>query len=121
MNITCTLACGILGFSWRAIHNTGGVVVFSALYGFTSGLWLTLPMMVLVALSPSLGVVGVRMGMAFSIASFGILIGQPIAGVILKRSWTGLQVWAGATVVLGAAIMLASRVSKVGTRVAVKI
>ena len=47
-----------------------------------------------------MSVLGVRMGMICFPTAIGFLIGNPIAGTILKRSWTGLQVFCGGTMVL---------------------
>jgi MFS family permease len=117
MYIPCCLVAGILAFAWIAIRNTAGLVVFSVFYGFISGLYLTLPALTAISLSPHLGVVGVRMGMSFSIAAIGFLIGTPIAGAIGKRGWVGLQAYTGATLILSTVIMVAARVSKVGFKI----
>jgi hypothetical protein len=44
---------------------------------------MALPPAILVSLSPSLNQIGVRVGMALTIGSLGVLIGSPIAGAIL--------------------------------------
>ena len=92
-------------------------MIFCLLYGFVSGFYLTLPAVIVVSLSPHLGVVGVRMGMAFAVGALGLLIGQPIAGAIVKSGWVGLQAFTGATLLVSAIIMAAARVSKVGFQV----
>jgi MFS family permease len=35
--ILCTFTAGILAFSWIAVHDIGGIIVFAVLYGFFSG------------------------------------------------------------------------------------
>lgn len=120
MYIPCCLIAGVLGFAWIAIKDTAGLVVFSVLYGFVSGLWLTLPAITAVSLSPHLGVVGVRMGMSFSIGAIGFLIGTPIAGAIVKSGWVGLQTYTGATLILSTVIMTIARISKVGYHITAK-
>jgi MFS family permease len=55
----------------------------SILYSFFSGGLMALPPAILVSLSPSLNQIGVRVGMALTIGSLGVLIGSPIAGAIL--------------------------------------
>ena len=42
MCIPCVLIASILGFAWIVIKDTAGLVVFCLLYGFVSGLYLTL-------------------------------------------------------------------------------
>jgi MFS family permease len=81
----------LLAFCWIAINSVLGLVVFGVLYGVSSGA------IVSTLSSPDMKNIGTRMGMAFAIASVGLLIGNPIAGALLKgRSNVGLQVFSGA-------------------------
>ncbi|KAL2152604.1 hypothetical protein VTH82DRAFT_5788 [Thermothelomyces myriococcoides] len=107
-------ACSaVLAFAWIGIKSTAGLIVFCVLYGFTSGAFVSLPAPTVVTLSPSLNVLGARMGMSFSLAGIGLLIGNPIGGAILRNSgWVGLQCWAGATIVAAAVASLIARVAK---------
>jgi MFS family permease len=84
----------LLAFCWIAINSVLGLVVFGVLYGVSSGAIVS----TLAPLSsPDMKNIGTRMGMAFAIASVGLLIGNPIAGVLLKGgSYVGLQVFSGA-------------------------
>ncbi|OOF92824.1 hypothetical protein ASPCADRAFT_54322 [Aspergillus carbonarius ITEM 5010] len=116
---TSTIA-GVLAFVWIGIHNTGGMIVFCILYGFFSGTFVSLPPTTIVTLSPSLGVVGVRMGMSFVLAAIGLLIGTPIGGALLDHGWVALQAWCGACVIIAALLVLLARLTKVGTTVMVK-
>ena len=47
------------------IHNEAGIIVFSILYGFFSGTFVSLPPATVAALSPDFSEVGTRMGMSF--------------------------------------------------------
>ena len=107
---------GILSFCLLAIKNKPGVIAFSALYGFVSGPFLSLPVPVIAGISPDKSVLGTRLGMSFTFIGFGVLIGEPIAGAILgsKRNWVGLTVWCGVTLLASSAIILAGRVVKTG-------
>lgn len=103
----------ILGFCWIAVDGTAGVVVFAIFYGFFSGTFVSLPPTTVVSLSPSLAVVGTRMGMSFAFAGFGILVGNPVAGAILKSSgWTGLQLFCACLVGAAATVCIGARLSK---------
>ena len=73
----------ILEFAWIGIHNIPGAIVFVCLYGFVSGAIVSLAATVLVRISPNMAVVGTRMGMSFTLAGLGLLIGDPIAGTLL--------------------------------------
>ncbi|KAI9730843.1 MAG: hypothetical protein M1834_005561 [Cirrosporium novae-zelandiae] len=115
--IPCTLISGILSFVWMGIDSTGGLIVFSILYGFFSGTMVSLPPTTIVSLSPNLGVVGTRTGMSTSCAGLGLLVGTPVAGAILGQSrWNAMQAFAGAIVLGGTAILIGARISKTGFR-----
>ncbi|KAK6844286.1 hypothetical protein PG995_014396 [Apiospora arundinis] len=116
---TC-FALAVLSFAWMAIHNTADLIVFTIIYGFFSGTFLTLPFSTVVTLSPHMGVVGVRMGMACAIGSLGLLVGTPLAGAILTHGWPALQAFGGTTLLIATIAMSASRISKVGWRVTAK-
>jgi predicted MFS family arabinose efflux permease len=98
-----TFILGSLAFVWIGIKNTAGTIVFCVLYGFFSGASISLTPVMLTAVSPDLSVVGTRMGMAFSFASFGLLIGSPIGGVLIgtEAGYTAVQVFSGATILIG--------------------
>lgn len=111
--VPCTLISALLGYCWIAIENAAGIWVFCVLYGFFSGTFVSLPPTTVVSLSPSLAVVGVRMGMSFTFAGIGILIGNPVAGAILKSSgWIGLQAFCGTTVLAAGIACLGARFTK---------
>ncbi|KAH5645173.1 hypothetical protein HBI39_178420 [Parastagonospora nodorum] len=98
-----TFILGSLAFVWIGIKDTAGTIVFCVLYGFFSGASISLTPVMLTAVSPDLSVVGTRMGMAFSFASFGLLIGSPIGGVLIgtEAGYTAVQVFSGATILIG--------------------
>ena len=116
---TC-LALAVLSFAWMAIHGTADLIVWTIIYGFFSGTFLTLPFSTVVTLSPHMGVVGVRMGMACAIGSLGLLVGTPLAGTILTHGWSALQAFGGATLLIATIAMSAARISKVGWHVTAK-
>lgn len=62
---------------------------------------------------PNMGVVGVRIGMLAIPTATGLLIGDPIAGAILKSGWVSLQAFCGTMVGLSTLCMIAARVAKV--------
>lgn len=82
--IPCTFITGALAFIWIGINNIPGFQVFLAVYGFFTGCLITLPNPILVELSPDLQRVGTRVGMCFSIAAFGLLIGSPSGGALIN-------------------------------------
>ena len=80
----CTFIIAGLIYAWIGIKSTGGIVAFTIFYGFFSGSFLSLLPTVVASLSPGPASYGTRMGMSFAIGSFGVLIGNPIAGKLLN-------------------------------------
>ncbi|PYI05354.1 MFS general substrate transporter [Aspergillus sclerotiicarbonarius CBS 121057] len=113
MLLPTSIMAGILGFVWISVHNAGGMIVFCIFYGFFSGTFVSLPPTAVVTLSPSLSVVGARMGMNFVIASTGLLIGTPIGGLLLDHGWVALQAWCGACVLMAALFIFLARLTKI--------
>jgi len=115
--IPATLATCILGFGWVGIHSTGGLIIFCILYGFFSGSFVSIPPTVIVTLSPSLSVVGTRMGMFFALSGLGLLVGTPVAGQLIKQSSFDSAIYfCGVAVSLSAACMITARVAKTGPK-----
>ncbi|KAL8823578.1 MAG: hypothetical protein Q9191_005732 [Dirinaria sp. TL-2023a] len=115
--IPCTFIISGLIYAWIGIKNTGGIVAFTIFYGFFSGSFLSLMPTVVASLSPDPRSYGTRMGMSFGIGSFGVLIGNPIAGKILNVSegkFAGAQYFAASTTLAGAVLFLMARLSMVG-------
>lgn len=107
---TCMLALAtssLLLFCWMAVNSTVGIILWSTIWGLVSGAIVAMPGAMVPLLSPSLAVIGTRTGMYWVGASFGILIGGPIAGALVDdRStdihWRYLQVFAGVLMAAGA-------------------
>ena len=111
----CSLLTALLAFCWIAIDDTAGLIVFCVLYGFFSGTFVSLPGPAVISLSPNLGEVGTRMGMSFAFGGFGLLVGNPVAGAILRQhGWVGAQSWNGASNSVAAICMLVARMAKAG-------
>lgn len=124
MLIPCTLACAVLAFTWTAVHETGGIVVFAILYGFFSGSFVSLPPSAILSLSNDLNKVGTRLGMSFSMAGIGILIGSPVGGALLDLD-TGhfirAQVFCAVVITISCACLVLARVTKSGCAIMIKV
>ena len=122
MQIFCISVTALLAFCWIAITDTAGVVVFTAVYGFFFGPFVSLSPPIVMTLTSDLSKLGTRMGMFLGVSGLGILVGNPVAGAILRSqgSWAGLQAWSGAAVIVAAAFMLAGRLFKSGPHLWVK-
>jgi predicted MFS family arabinose efflux permease len=106
-------ACAALCFGWVGIRTQPGLLAFVVLYGCFSGAIVSVMAPAVVSLSPTLDTVGTRMGMVFFFGGISLLIGTPIAGVILggksDAEWTGVAVYAGACLVAACVVMALAR------------
>jgi MFS family permease len=117
-----SLITGILAFAWIGIKNLPGVIVFALLYGFFSGIFVSLPPVALITLSPDLRKLGTRMGQSFFTSAFGLLVGAPVSGAILSKtgSFLGLQLFSGCAIIVAAVLLGAARVNRVGWDVRIR-
>ncbi|KAI8648198.1 hypothetical protein NCS57_01487700 [Fusarium keratoplasticum] len=101
-----SVVAGTLALCWIVVHNLGGFAAFLVPYGFFSGAVTTLPAFIIPYLSPSLAVIGTRMGVVYGAAGFGALIGTPIALAIDThgRSFLGAQLWNGLTIIFASCL-----------------
>ena len=116
-----SLGSAAFTFIWIGMRNTAGVILFCLFYGFFSGASISLSLRVVAAiLCPYLGVLGVRIGMICLPTAIGFLTGNPVAGAILKHSWTGLQTFCGGTIALATLGILVVRIMEAGKDVRAK-
>jgi MFS family permease len=114
VSVTCLLS-GVTLASWLATHTNGGIIGFAATYGFISGGLVSLPPPTVATLSKTQDEYSTRMGMAFTICSFGALIGNPIAGALITgrsnpdhESFVGPWLFSGGTMFAAAALAIAA-------------
>lgn len=109
--IPLTLGAAVLMYSWIAVDSISGAYVFIILYGLFStgiqGLWPS----TLSSLTADMTKTGVRMGMGFTVVSFGCLTRSPVGGALLGlgRSYLPAQVWGGTSFFCGFLSLLAAR------------
>jgi predicted MFS family arabinose efflux permease len=97
----------ILAFTWISIHETPSFIAWCVLWGFVAGVLVTAPTSTMLhrVMSPSLSVIGTRLGMSWSAAAVGSLIGAPVAGAltdIRTASFVHAQAFTGAAMAAGA-------------------
>lgn len=116
LNITMPFIffCAVIAFCWTSITSLAQAVLFCIFYGFFSGTFVSISGPALATLSPDLSLVGTHMGMSFSFSALGLLIGNPVAGVLLGYGWIGPAMFCGAANVLAALFIVAARVKKTG-------
>lgn len=108
-----------------AAHAKGSVIVIAILYGFFSGTFVSLPPSILVILTPpdKRGMIGTRVGMCFTLTSFGVLIGAPVAGAILgsKNDFTGTFAFGGTMCSVGGIFFFLARMFKANWKIVAKV
>lgn len=114
----CFFSAVIL-FLFRFAHDLPGLIVISALYGLVSGGMVSLPPATIANLTKESSELGSRMGLGYTIAAFGALVGNPLAGSCLRSSGTstadvqrgfqGTWIFAGAFMLLSTACLLLTR------------
>lgn len=114
--IPCTFLSGVICICLIPAHSTGAVFALAALFGFTSGTFVSLPPTVFVRISGhARNKIGTRMGMGFAFTSLGLLSGTPASGAVLDASsFTYTWVFGGVAIVIGACFILAARISWAG-------
>ncbi|KAL7922208.1 major facilitator superfamily domain-containing protein [Trichoderma austrokoningii] len=93
--IACTLASAVFAYGWIGIHSLGGSIAFAVVYGFV----------VVASLVPDVRYIGTWMGMSLFVAGLGILIGSPIAGVLVTsgtRAFVDPFIFSGTPTMAGA-------------------
>ena len=109
-----SILSGVTVSSWLAVPTGGGIIAFAILYGFVSGGLVSIPPITVASLSKNREEYSTRMGIAFTVCSFGTLVGNPIAGALLVavkdakgiRRFLGPWLFAGGTMLLAAALTM---------------
>ncbi|KIM36537.1 hypothetical protein M413DRAFT_78073 [Hebeloma cylindrosporum] len=102
------LSCVVV---WLFAKSLGSVMLFSSLYGFFSGAFISLVTPCVAQIS-DIGQIGTRIGMLYSIISFPSLLGGPTAGALLARyrgSFSPMIIFAGTSIMVGSLFILASK------------
>lgn len=94
-----------------ASHSSAAIVVFTAIFGFASGGFVSL-MTPLIAQISDIRQIGIRTGTAMAVMSFGALTGSPIAGAIVQAqggNYLGLQLFCGCCMLVSVVVFCAAR------------
>lgn len=119
---TMILVAGISGVVtlalWIPGTTTGATLAFGAIYGFTSGGFISLSPAVIAQIS-DLREIGARSGVLLFVGSLGALTGSPLAGAILTAQggdYLGLKIFNGLTILVGALFVFLARTVQVKFR-----
>ncbi|KAF1814751.1 MFS general substrate transporter [Eremomyces bilateralis CBS 781.70] len=111
----CAVLTGVVELGLIGCRDLASLIVICVLFGFFSGTFVSLSPAALVQITRNRGMIGTRMGMCFTVTSFGTLVGMPIAGAILTASsYTYIWVFGGVLTIVGASFMATARVAHVG-------
>jgi len=118
-------AVGVVLLGNLAIRNAAGVIVTAILFGYLSGIAIAAPPLLFMVFTKDKSKVGGRMGLAYALLAFSVLLGGPAAGAILQRrpdhlNWTGMWVYAGVYALASMGIFTLLRVWQRGWKLNVK-
>lgn len=127
--IPCCFGTAIVLFLFRFVHDLPGLIVISVVYGFVSGGMVALPPATIANITDNPSEYGTRMGMGYTVASIGALIGYPIGGAAqgprprgveystaaVQRQFQGTWIFAGGFMLAAVIAMLISRYLKLGS------
>jgi MFS family permease len=111
MIVTTAFSAIIVLALWLPSKGNAPIIVFSALYGFSSGAFVSLAPSLIAQISP-IREIGIRSGTYFLCVAVGGLTGNPIGGALISRddgNFLYLQIFCGVTMAVGSAIYLGSR------------
>jgi MFS family permease len=104
---------------WLGAQSTAGAIVYSVLYGFTSGCTFSI-IPAMVASISDVKQMGTRTGSLYAFSAFGALTGSPIAGAISKNGFSGLIIFCGVLILAGTLFAVFSRMKLTGLRLLAK-
>ena len=108
-------ACLVLAL-WIPARGNIPIILFAALYGFSSGAFVSLAP-ALVAQISDVRQIGMRTGTMFAVISVAALVGSPIGGALNSAEggrYLNLQIFCGVLMVAGSTVFIAARISLSG-------
>ncbi|KAI1478531.1 MFS general substrate transporter [Daldinia eschscholtzii] len=110
--IPACLGCGTAVLAWMAVKTPAQLYGWSVAYGIVAGAIQSLFPAGLSSLTTDLRKQGTRMGMTFTIVSFAVLTGNPVAGAIISSMggrYAGAQGFTGASLLVGTVLLSGAR------------
>jgi MFS family permease len=125
--LPCCFFSAIILFLFRLVHDLPGLIVVAIAYGLISGGMVSLPPATIANLTKNPSEYGTRMGMGYTIASLGALIGGPVSGAAqrpisdVQKGFQGTWIFGGAIMLLSVFAMLVARYQRIGMRLGGKV
>ena len=116
---------GVLTFCFIAADYSAALIALAVLYGLFSGVYLSLPGVVMVSITKDKSRIGTRIGMSFCFIGLGIIAGGPGGGGILgsnpsSSNWRRTWIYAGVCALVSGTILFGLRFQRGGGRFMVK-
>jgi MFS family permease len=111
MIITTGFSAIIVLALWLPSSGNAPILVFTVLYGFSSGAFVSLSPSLIAQISP-IREIGVRSGTFFLAVAVAGLCGNPIGGALVQQdngNYLYLQIFCGLTMIVGTLVFVASR------------
>ncbi|GKZ17714.1 hypothetical protein AbraIFM66951_009610 [Aspergillus brasiliensis] len=104
---------GIVTFCWNRAESNAALIVYSAVFGFTSGTIISGGSAACTICAKSAQDAGTYLGMALAIAALAALAGPPIAGkfVDVYGGYLEVSMFSGATCIFGGVVALLSKIT----------
>ncbi|KAF9532831.1 MFS general substrate transporter [Crepidotus variabilis] len=108
--IPTTIASAAITYGWPYARTKGSLIAVTVLYGYFSGIYISLTTLPLMAMGETADV-GRRIGMFFSIMAVGSLAGPPISGAISSGpgGFAAVGFYAGSCMLVGVGLITVSR------------
>jgi MFS family permease len=119
--IPLSVACIVTLCLLPLAQNLSSLIAISIVYGFLSGGVIIIPGPTITDLAPDSSAIGVRLGLAYLVASFGGLLGNPLTGQIkgdgkdAVYNFKGVWFCAAAVMSAGVVALVATRWLKLGS------
>ncbi|QRV97743.1 major facilitator superfamily transporter [Ceratobasidium sp. AG-Ba] len=109
--IPCSAISGVLIFAMFGIKSSGALIVFSILYGFFSGAYISLVIPLVASLARDISEIGIRLGIGFAVNGIAALTGTPIAGALLTEElkWWRPITFGGVVILAGTVVLVVAR------------
>lgn len=119
--VPCCFATAIVLFLWCFVHTLAGLIIISATFCFVTGGLVSLPAPTIANMTRDKAEYRTRMGMGYTIAAIGALVGSPIAGAarasgnadVMER-WQGAWFVAGGCLTTATLLMVWARILRAG-------
>lgn len=106
---------------WIPVRNAAGIIVFLAVFGFSSGGFISLSATLIAQIS-DISQIGTKVGTAFAVMSLGALVGSPVGGALVAAddgNYLGLQLFCGLSLLASTCTFVVVRFLLVGSKLSV--